>query len=332
MKIAHIAIVTPHRAGLYETTRDIVAAERRLGVDARIIDPTKEQVGIDRGVPIVGAVWAKQCQAIVNHSGLGKDLQDLQLHIIHVMHGRPYGSFLLEQAGEIPIYSYWRQIVKDERFRFFVTLWPEFMPYFSLVMPEAKLRYIPAPVDLAAWTPEGPTGHKFHGKGGDINVVCADVWRRDKDPYHIINAFGLFARRHPWARLHLYAMPQKGTAWKVLVDALGENVGEVCGFVTGLEHVYRAADLAITPHRIATRSVREALACGCTVVMAPGSKDKYTEFRAEPEDIQLYADTMGVALRYGNRWQNRQTAEDRFDSRVTAEAFIALVQEAISGG
>jgi hypothetical protein len=53
MKLAHIAIVTPHRAGLYETVRDLVAAERAAGVDAVIVDPNTQNE--DRGVPIAGA-------------------------------------------------------------------------------------------------------------------------------------------------------------------------------------------------------------------------------------------------------------------------------------
>ena len=56
MRIAHAAIATPRKCGLYETTRELVAAERALGVDARIVDPApNEKVGIknhDRGVPI----------------------------------------------------------------------------------------------------------------------------------------------------------------------------------------------------------------------------------------------------------------------------------------
>jgi glycosyltransferase involved in cell wall biosynthesis len=325
MKVAHIAVVTPHLAGLYETTRDLVAAERAQGLDARIVDPVKELEGADRGVPIVKSAFAADCQVLVNHSGLGTKLKDTKLPIIHVIHGRPYSTFLLEQAGKLAALSHLRKISRDERYKLFVTFWPEFIPYFSLIIPQEKLHTVPPPVDLKFWTPNGPSGYKFHGHKGKVNVVCADIWRQDKDPYHVINAFGLFARQHPESKLHVYAAPQKGSAWQVLKDAIGKNLGEVCGFIKGLDNVYRAADLLITPHRIATRSVRESLACGCTVVMDLGG-EAYTGFCAPPEDLEWYAKKMAAALRYGNRKRNRKRATEEFDSHKTAKAFIKLIE------
>lgn len=325
MRIAHVVVVTPHQAGIYETARDLVAAERALGVDARIIDPVKEVRGTERDVPLVGVEWANECQILVNHSGLGKGLLYVNVPVVHILHGRPYSSFLLEQAGKIPVYSYWTKVRREERFKAFVTFWKDFLPYFKLIFREKRLEAVPPPVDLERWTPDGPSGYNFHGHKGEINVVCADIWRRDKDPYHVINAFGVFVAKHPEARLHVYAAPERGGAWKVLKGALGENLGEVCGFIKGLDNVYRAADLLITPHRMATRSVRESLACGCTVVMAPGNR--YTEFRADPEDLEGYAAAMSTALRYGNRRHNRKVAESCFDSQQTARAFIRILRE-----
>ena len=127
--------------------------------------------------------------------------------------------------------------------------------------------------------------------------------------------------------MHVYAAPQKGQAWEVLKRALRDvgALGEVVGMVTGLANVYRAADAAITPHRIATRSVREALACGCNVVMALGNR--YTPFQADPQDLQAYAVQIGRAVR--ERAENRQTAELLFDPAVTAAQFIPLLEEAV---
>jgi glycosyltransferase involved in cell wall biosynthesis len=168
------------------------------------------------------------------------------------------------------------------------------------VLPPDKIRAIPAPVDLEHWTPDGPSGYQFHGQKGERNVVVTDVWREDKDPYHVLNAFLVYARRYGGAKLHIYAAPQKGTAWGVMKALLRESgcLGECVGFVEGLTNVYRAADVMITPHRIAVRSVREALACGCSVVMDHGQA--YTPFRAEPEDLKAFAWKIDTAIRKGN--------------------------------
>ena len=70
MKIAHTCIVTPHRAGIYETVRDLCAAERKLGANAIIVDP--KQPTVDRGVPIGNTPAPHNFDVIINHSGLGE--------------------------------------------------------------------------------------------------------------------------------------------------------------------------------------------------------------------------------------------------------------------
>lgn len=331
MRVAHVAIVTPHRAGLYETTRDLVAAERQAGIDARIIDPIKQIQMIDRSVPVVEPSFARECQVIVNHSGLSKELNKLKLPIIHVLHGRPYGSFLLEQSGKIAILSYLQHIKNDPRFKLFVTFWREFIPYWTTLLPKDKMRYAPPPIDLDRWTPDGPRGYNFHGHKGEINVVCADMWRDDKTPYHVINAFLLFSSRVEGAKLHIYGAPRKGAGWKILKGLLKEAkvLGEVPeGIVKGLQNVYRAADCVITPHRIATRSIREPLACGCNVV---AGSNCYTPYHAHPEELSEYALQIVYATINTQMPNNRQTAETYFDAKNTAKQFIELIDEVTNG-
>lgn len=331
MKVAHVAIVSPHRAGLYETARDLAAAERGLGVDARLIDPVKQVAGEDRGVPITGNDFARGADVLVNHSGLSAELNQLDKPIIHMLHGRPYSTFLLEQTSKIAVYSFWRKVAGDPRYKRFVTFWGEFVPYFENILPPDKIRAIPPPVDLDAWTPKGPSGYGFHGQKGDVNIVVTDVWREDKDPYHVLNAFLLFHRTIKRAKLHIYAAPQKGTAWGVLKALLRESgcLGECVGFVRGLANVYRAADVMITPHRMATRSVREALACGCNVVMGHGQK--YTPFRAEAEDLPAYARQIAKAIKHGDRKRNRIAATQHFNSENTAKQLISIIEEVLGG-
>ena len=172
MKLAHIAIVTPHRAGLYETVRDLVAAERGLGVDARIVDP--QATCVDRGVPTGFQFEPGEYDAIVNHSGIGAYSERVKKSgkpVIHCMHGRPESSFRLEELKRAPVYSFLKAAGEDPMYRRFVTFWPEFVPYWSLILPADRIRTVTAPVDLQAWTPDGPTGYKFNGRKGAINVV-----------------------------------------------------------------------------------------------------------------------------------------------------------------
>jgi len=338
MKIAHMAIVSPRRNGLYETVRDLVEAERTLGMDARIVNPEKDSPSAeDRGTPIADAQFAKHVDVVVNHSGMGI-YEDLDKPIIHVMHGRPRSSFLLEITGKSKVYSALFSRRSDPKYRVFVTLWEEYLAHWRVILPPEKIKYIPPPVNLSEWTPSGPRGYGFHGKGGTINVVCSDPWRLDKDPYEVINAFAIFAESHPGAKFHLYGADKTRTkkAWLVLFSALNMRggLGEVHGWVKGLDNVYRAADILVTPHRIATRSVRESLACGCSVVMG---RNGYTPYHADPADPIAFADAMHKATENRRfdadheRRLARHSAEQHFDAKRTAEAFIKLSQEVLNG-
>ena len=130
MRVAHIANMTPGACGLYETTRDLVIHERRLGVDARIVDirnavPTSPstvrpagscpQCGFtqlqtitpertmpdwaeDRGVVKAPLTWLESVDVICSHSGIPDHLpHGAKAPRIHVAHGRPHSSFLLGQ-------------------------------------------------------------------------------------------------------------------------------------------------------------------------------------------------------------------------------------------
>lgn len=322
MKVVHLAVVTPHRAGLYETTRDLVAAERKIGIDACIVDPTVPTE--DRGVPLGTNGIAKAADMLVSHSGLG-EYNTMDKPIVHCLHGRPYNSFLLERTGKTPVYSLVRRMGRDPRCKEFVTFWPETVPYWEMLLRGRKIHVCSPPVDLEAWTPNGPNGYSFGGKAGDKNVVITDIWREDRTPYQAIHAFGHFAGNHSGIKLHLYGLDKDRRGVNVLLKCLAEAgvLGEVRGHVEGLAHVYRAADLLVTTQSIATRSIREALACGCPVV----GPSRFASIQTDWENPVSFRRAIAEALLEPEyKLRARQIAEKEFDPRTTAEQFKALLE------
>jgi glycosyltransferase involved in cell wall biosynthesis len=325
MTSAHVTVVTPGRCGLYETTRELVAGLRLRGVDARLVDPTRAENTLhpegdeDRGAPFADLVWALAADVIVNHSGLGKELEASNQPVVHVAHGRPRSSFVTEVSGSTPIYSYHYAKNRDPKFKAVVTFWPEHVPYLRVMFPDKPVAYVPASVDLEAWTPDGPSGYQFHGHKGRVNVVCADAWREDVDPFTAVMATALWARETVGAKLHLYGAHQDRKGWAVLLRRLRDDgtLGEVQPWVTGLAHVYRAADCLVTPHVIATRTIREAMACGLPIVSVPGpSLDGFrVKFAAA-----LETDRAAV----------RQDAIARFNPKATASAFEGVIRKAVA--
>lgn len=277
MKIAHIAIVTPRRCGLYETTRELVMGLRELGLDSRIVDPQpqKNPVGWkgeeDRGVPVDSLDWAKGADILVNHSGLG-ELEKLGKPVIHIAHGRPRHSFLSEASGGTPIYSYHFKNNTDPNLKAVVTFWEQHKPYLDVMYPDKPVHHVQSPVDYNFWRPwsQGDPVYDFGEHHGGVNIVCTDAFRDDIDAYDAINAYALWAREHSDVKpkLHIFGKPQTMKGWGALIKRvqLDGHMGLVQGWAKELQHVYRVADMVLTAHQIDVRTVREATACGCPVV------------------------------------------------------------------
>jgi len=333
MKVAHATVITPGRCGLYETTREIVAGLRNQGVDSRLVDPTpdKNPVGFkgedDRGALVADMDWALSADVLINHSGYDNTpLEKATMPVIHVAHGRPRSSFLSEASGSTPIYSYQYAKNKDPRWKACVTFWPEHVPYHRLMMPNVPIHVVNAPVDLEAWTLDGPKGYGFHGKKGRINIVSTDAFRDDTDPFVPLHAAGLFAREVEGVRIHVYgrsAGRKKG--WGVLLRRIQEdgNLGELQGWVGGLANVYRAASFVITPNEIATRTVREASACGCPVVCIN---------RLDNEGRWLVRMRKAMFMSKEDRYIIRKQAEAKFNAVIAAKQMQTIIRKVAASG
>jgi glycosyltransferase involved in cell wall biosynthesis len=123
-----------------------------------------------------------------------------------------------------------------------------------------------------------------------------------------VNAFALYTRYNPGAKLHIYGATKNQKGWGALLKKIKDEngLGEVLPWVKGLENVYRAADLMITPHTISTRSIRESLACGCPVLHV--------------DEHNFSAESIKVALNQ-SRSQARKLAEKRYNPINTALKF-----------
>lgn len=321
MKLAHAAIRTPGACGLYETTREVAAGLRSRGVDARIVDPApNEKFGPapseDRGVPIASMGWgAEESDLIVSHSGHdGTPLDASGKPIIHVQHGRPVSSWLLERSGSAPSYSYAVDRRGNPRYRACVTFWPEYEAMLQQLWGDVPVFVCPPSVDLERWKP-AEVDYDFMGHKGEYNVVMTDPWsRRDVSGITVVHAFKAFAQAMPGAKLHIFGIDNpKG--FKALKVMLGEHCGLLQAWAKNLHQVYASADMLITPHRIYTRSIREAMAMGVQVV---SGRD------CHPEDTMLFAAEM--LTRAHQPRNSRKFAEALFNPEDTAASFSRVLE------
>lgn len=336
MKIAHFAAFAPHGAGQYETVRDLIKAERIVGIEAEFVDyafqgKMENRVGLQDGhITTVGLDYAKEADVLFRHSAIPPKVEkETGKPVVLCLHGRPESTWRIGFGGEGKLIETIIQSSKKPNYKEFITFWEPFVFYWQNIIPAREVRYIPTPVDLMRYNPVGGR-HKFH-ETGEPNIVIADLWRLDDSPFNVIFAVEKFRQKYcNKAKLHIYGLPKeehRAFLAKLRADGL---FGDFFSPVAGLSSVYRAADLVVTPHIIATRVVREALASGCPLVGGEGNP--YTEFQANAKDIDAYAAMINKAWvqtkdcrdEYGRLMRRRAT--NSFNLQQTGEAIKKLIE------
>lgn len=300
VKIVHFAPFAPFACGLYEAARDMVVADTRQGHNSQLVDVgvtiNREHVDgapgkIDErtGSKIVSAspdvVW--QADVIVAHTGIPDNwIAPCQAPIIWVMHGRPRACFAPEYGGKGHSYSLLANLAKWPRVKKMITFWPHHVKYWDVIVPSEKLVCLPAPpIDETRFCKDGPS-HDFTVMGSKWNIVIAESWREDIDTFEIAHGAIELAKNMNNVKFHFYAMELELKCYEYIFSALRElgALGEVWARRMNIEEVYRSADIVLSPQRIATRSVGEALSCEVPVIAMEGCE--YATYPMKPDDPQ----------------------------------------------
>lgn len=312
MKIVHFAPFAPCGCGLYEAARDMVTADREAGHISELVDvgstirggnytPGEPGKVDNRGfAKIVSAdpQEARNADILIAHTGTPDPWFSVcQSPLIWVLHGRPQACFQPEQFGQGNSYSLMAEIASWPRVKVLLSFWPFHEKYWRAIVPNGKLVCLEAPpVDHSRFNPVGPT-HDFGALGGKYNVVLADSWREDVDLFEITNGCLEYARAHHGVKFHFYGcdtpLPK---CWEILFNGLKDlgAMGEIWARRPNLDEVYRAADLVISPHRITTRVIAEALCCDTPVMAARGCE--YANWTCNPEEPGDVATMLEKAL------------------------------------
>ena len=332
MKICHCVTIAPNRCGLYGTARDLISAERKVGLDAGAIDcrfPQNEPVinGVlgnykkyaDKEIPSRSYQWAEKADVYVRHSFIPAEFQNNGKPLIMAMHGRPESSYRLEINKTLAAIGTFYKRGADKRYKAFICFWKEYLDIWKTIVPAEKLFYVPAMIDLDYYSPKGK---KFDwGDGnGEPNIVIADIWREDIIPFNAIFGAFKFQQKHcPTAKIHIVAL--QGQHLKAMLPPLkgmleAGALGKIVPMTHHIRDYYRAADIFVTPHSIATRTVREPLACGVPIVAGTGNK--YTPYTANPRDAEGFADAINEC------WQDYKEDKDALKQAARKTAEIAF--------
>lgn len=326
MKIVHFAPFAPNACGLYEAARDMIVADRLAGHESNLIDigvgestpgePGKVDSRGRDSIETVAPDAALDADVLIAHTGVPDQwFSFCEAPMMWMLHGRPHACFGPEQFGKYNSYSLLSFLAKRPRVKAMVTFWPYHTQFWKVVIPDEKLFTLDAPlIDERRFSSKGHT-HDFAELGGKHNVVLADSMREDVDLYEITHGAIEYAKNHRGTKFHFYGMEQSAGCWQMIFDHLKMfgALGEVWARRPNMEEIYRAADVVLSPHRIATRVIGEAISCGTPVIGAEGLYA--ATWSCRPHDPQSVARAIEVAV------DNYDSKEIRNRVKETAETF-----------
>ena len=341
MKVAHFLNFAPHAAGIYGTARDLILAERKVGIDAQAIDygnglnPPQRHSRVwckDGDVETISPDWAvDEADIIVRHSALPKKVFDTHKPIVMPLHGAPEYTFLLEHVGSTQVLKEIMVSAKNPDYKCFPTFWKENVFPWQVYLPGKKIEYVPATVDLDFFNPGGKLYEFEKNKVGEFNIVITNVWRKEYvTPYSALFAAAKWVKtKCPKARIHIFGVPGDNKKYPKHTGPVNQTllalqragcVGSCFRIIGNLDEVYRSADMLVTPHVIASRTVREALASGCPIV--GGAGNPYTPYTADPRSTDNFVKAIDRC--YHNILDNRKAVRD--NARKMAEKEFNLGQ------
>jgi FkbM family methyltransferase len=329
MRIVHFTQFGPRASGLYETAKDLILAERKLGIDARMVDMDENnnsRIGSTDGEIITDHPdIAIDADILIRHSAIPSKYQNIGKPIIMCLHGRPESSYRISASGQNMVIQAVANKAKDCRYKAFVTFWPEFVDAWSSLVGD-KLHYVPPPVDLHYYN-QG----KQRPFSGTHKILIADIWRDDVIPLNSIFGAAKYCDKYePTARVHIVGSPTNGRAFeaiKPIYAGLNKYIGSISGHMKEIRDWYASCDCVVTPHSIATRVIREAMSAGLPVIAGAGCR--YTPYKADPNDYELVADMIAQALATNNKAYSQAIADDQFNALNSAAAIIDLCKNVI---
>jgi glycosyltransferase involved in cell wall biosynthesis len=305
----------------------MIMAERTVGIDAQFIDyegNKPSRVGLTaNGVTTVGPSWSRNADIIVRHSAIPPTVEALGKPQVMCLHGRPEYLFMLEYVGKSKIVTEYLRCVESKKYAAFITFWKEHFDFLNILLPDTKIDFVPAMVNLDVFKPSG-IRLDYDDEGGDPNILIADMFRHDTTPFNILMATATFVREFcPGAKVHIYGLQRTNESpVKDLVEGMrkAKVLGQAEPLTKDMARIYRAVDMVVTPHHIATRVIRETLASGVPLVAGQGCP--YTKYTADAR----YSN--GFAAEINRCWNDIR--EDRWrlckEARAMAEKCFNLEQ------
>lgn len=357
LKIAHWCLFGPRLSGMYETVRELIAAENQIeGVLAGLCEtpsPEAPQSVVKRAAE-GGRVdpfheelrtqdwgWAMKWADIhMIHTTMSNRVAELKPKAFFA-HGTCEACLDNELLPGDKRKSFTSTVNWIERFEAsFVTskraekLWSVFDHCGD------KIHRVTKGIDLSWWQ-RSPTKQDLDG---EPSILYGEIWRNIKHPLYLLYAVNDLYKENKEIRLNVWGANIQVAVWKEIIERayFSNFLGKqgVRGIVDYPEHYYTRGDVYFGSaiYGDLSRSMQEAMACGCPVVTwdsdAYGDQHAYRYAKAfDIEDLavtlmevadEVMDDREGVAAKC------RNIAERYFDVNVEAKQIVDVLRQVVA--
>lgn len=341
MFVAHFAWWAPRLSGLFQSTKDQIKYERRVGLRSEFVDCENPDGKVDAKDSWLSPITWDECKKAdiwVMHSKIPPDMREEfngKIPVVAVIHG-PAEHMIIQEWGtnrEETSFTV-THINLAWNYDAAIVLNKHELDILELFDEHKKVRYIPNSIDLEEYPIDGPKWEYWNRPA----IISCDVPRIEKLPVHIALAMPRVRARIPSARLNMFSLPLEPIQyWRnMFCRSKGRELENCCENIqlrnNDLRQFMRGADIGFNNNYsgIASRVTMEMMAMGVPVVAYRGSYTKY-----HPEIFSLD----GIAQQIEQCWKDLnnpkkklrketiQYARTHFDRAKYIPEYVKLYQE-----
>ncbi len=297
MRVCHFANWVPRRSGMFESTKDQIRYERRIGLQSDFVDPHDEY---KEGKAVLDDGWlspvpwkvAEEADVWVMHSFLPQGIKHLfeKKASVAVLHG-PNEHMLLKEWADHKEAAFNLHISILWQYDATVTINQHEYEIMKLYDEKHRLHYIPNSIDLERYAEPGLAWQFVNHPA----IISCDVPRLEKLPAHPIWSMPKIVEKIPDARLNVYSLTLEPIAtWRNIFCRSHERKLEyLCENIqletTDLRPYMRGADIGFNNNMsgIASRVSMEMMALGVPIISYGGD---YTPYVARIWDFDSIAE------------------------------------------
>jgi len=356
-RIAHWCLFGPKLSGMYETVRELIAAENQIdGVLAGMCETPNPQApkSVVKRAAEGGKVdafhaemrtqdwgWAmKWADVHMVHTTMSKRVSEVTPKVFFA-HGTPEACLGNELIPGDKKKSFTSTASWVERFEAsFVTSKRAEQMWRVFDHTDSKVHLVQKGIDLNWWQ-RSATKQELDG---DPSILYGEIWRTIKHPLYLLYAMNNLYKENKDTRLNVWGANIKAGVWKDIMERADFNkyLGKqgIRGIVDYPEHYYTRGDVLFGSaiYGDLSRSMQEAMACGCPVVTwdTDPHGDQHAYRYAKGFDI----DDLGVKLlevsgevkddREGVAAKCRKVAEKYFDINVEAKQVVDVLRQVVA--